>query len=385
MRPSLRKALGLAVLLVGPGVATPCHAQQPKARPADAPKDEGGRSEAIQKINEKFDQQHQDVEKQRLEALAKLASRQSGEEAEATYQHLFSRAIVDGRVEDAEPAASAYLKSQNGQPKTRVLAAFIATFAAASRDQHDQAVEVMQGFLKDSDTEKVDANLLYSLGESFLQRLVLDAKFDAARKACQLFIDGPFDKGVKAHFASQLNRLSMLGKPAPAIAGRDIDGEAVSLADLKGKVVLVEFWASWCPPCLAAIPRLNALHDRYRDQGFAILGVNVDAKREGANPEEVRSTVRSLLIEFLVPWRVVLNGQGGDDFADKYGVTEIPASVLIDQEGQVARVDLTGPALEQAIAKLLGVEPEPTTTEATNPAAAPTQPLPEGNAPRRKD
>ncbi len=387
MKLSPRKTLALAFLLVGPGIVTPGLAQQPKARPADAPQSKD-RFTSIKEIDKHFDQQHHDVEQRRLEAMAALAQSQSGEEAESTYQHLFSLAIVEGRVEDAEPAAESYLEGKNGQPKTRALAAFIDMFAAASRDEYDQAVEVMQSFLKGSNTEKIDPDVLYSLGESFLQRLILDGKFDTAKKACQLFTEGPFDKDVKAHFASRLERLNMLGKPAPAIAGRDIDGQPVSLAEMKGKVVLVEFWASWCPPCLSAIPRLNDLYERYHDKGFEILGVNVDAKREGSNPQEIRSTVRSLLIEFLVSWRVLIDSPGGEDLATKYGVTEIPATFLIDQDGKVARVELTDSALDQAVAKLLGVEAEATSSPSpagANPDAAPARPLPDQKLPQRKD
>ena len=77
---------------------------------------------------------------------------------------------------------------------------------------------------------------------------------------------------VKSHFGARMARLNLVGKLAPPIAGPDVDGRPVSLADYKGKVVLVDFWATWCPPCVASIPALNTLAQKYHDQGFVIVG-----------------------------------------------------------------------------------------------------------------
>lgn len=395
MRRTLREALGLAaILLVAPGIGSTCLAQESGAQEAEKGQPA---TETVQAINDRFDQRHQEVERQRLEALAELASQQSGEEAESTYRHLFSRAIIDGRVEGVEKAATTYLhkeRQEKGEPQTRAMAALIVTSAIASRDKPDEAIAILSDFLKESDSERMDSELLYSLGESFLQRLILDGKFDAARQTCQLFAEGPFDEDIKGHFQAVSKRLEMLGQAAPAIQARDIDGEAVNLADLKGRVVLIEFWASWCPPCLAAIPRLNALQDRYQDKGFTILGVNVDTKRPGTSPEVVQSQIRSLLVDYLVPWRVILNGEGDQDLTARYGVTEIPASFLIDQEGRVARVELNGPSVDQALAELLGdvaeAEAAPSPTPASGvqeQAQTATEPLPDSEtklpSPRR--
>ena len=80
-----------------------------------------------------------------------------------------------------------------------------------------------------------------------------------------------------------MDRLDLLNKPAPAIEGTDVEGKKVSLAGLKGKVVLIDFWATWCPPCVAAVPTLKRLEATYRDRGFAILGINLDARHEAAS------------------------------------------------------------------------------------------------------
>ena len=119
-----------------------------------------------------------------------------------------------------------------------------------------------------------------AVGEALLQRLIHDGRYDIARKLCDVACEEEAPAAVKDHFEDRMARIDLVGKPAPPIAGTDVDGKPVSLAELKGKVVLIDFWASWCPPCVAAIPTLKALSQKYQDRGFVILGVNVDAMHE---------------------------------------------------------------------------------------------------------
>ena len=145
-------------------------------------------------------------------------------------------------------------------------------------------------------------------------------------------------------------RLDLLGKPAPSIAGNDVDGKPVSLADLKGKVVLVDFWATWCPPCVASIPALDAMAKKYHDQGFVILGVNVDAMHEDVkDPQAALQVVRRFLVKHRVTWMNVLNGHGVGDFAAAYAVEQIPANFLVGRDGKIVAVEQSGEMLEQAV------------------------------------
>ena len=145
-------------------------------------------------------------------------------------------------------------------------------------------------------------------------------------------------------------RLNLLGKPAPAIVATDVDGKPVSLAELKGRIVLVDFWATWCPPCVASIPALSELARKYHDRGFVILGVNVDAMHEDVQEmKKALPTVRRFLVRHRVTWTDLLNGQGTADVAAAYGVEEIPANFLIGRDGKVVAVEQSGDALERAV------------------------------------
>jgi cytochrome c biogenesis protein CcmG/thiol:disulfide interchange protein DsbE len=126
-----------------------------------------------------------------------------------------------------------------------------------------------------------------------------------------------------------------------------IDGQGeVQLSHLRGQVVLLNFWATWCPPCRMEIPDLAAVHQRYQAQGFQVIGVAID--REG--PEVVRTFAR----EHQIPYPLVM----GDDglIAGYGGIRAVPTSFLIDRQGRLAKKYvglLTGPRLERDVTALL--------------------------------
>ncbi|MBI2687523.1 MAG: TlpA family protein disulfide reductase [Acidobacteria bacterium] len=128
---------------------------------------------------------------------------------------------------------------------------------------------------------------------------------------------------VRAAVKSESSR-----KPAPDFALKDADGKVVKLSDYKGKVVLLNFWATWCGPCKIEIPWFVEFEQSYRDKGFAVLGVAMD--------EEGWSAVKPFLAEHKVNYRMVI---GDDMTAQKYGgVDSLPTSFVIDREGRTAAV-----------------------------------------------
>ena len=115
------------------------------------------------------------------------------------------------------------------------------------------------------------------------------------------------------------------GLPAPDFVLNDLDGRPVRLSDLRGKVVLIEFWATWCPPCTMAIPELNALQRKYMDRDFLILSISTD--------EDI-STVRSYVEENEVLFPVLFDDKNVNS---SYGVYNIPTVVIIDENGIVLK------------------------------------------------
>ena len=151
-----------------------------------------------------------------------------------------------------------------------------------------------------------------------------------------------------------MDRLKLLGKQAPTISGVDVDGKAVSLAGLKGKVVLINFWATWCPPCVAEIPGLNALAEKFHDRGFEVIGINVDAMHEDVkDTKNALTAVRRFLVSQNIAWTNLLNRTGADDLTKAYGVEDIPANFLIGRDGKVTALELSGDGLERSVSQVL--------------------------------
>ncbi len=106
----------------------------------------------------------------------------------------------------------------------------------------------------------------------------------------------------------------------------DIDGSIISLKESKGKVVLLEFWATWCSPCVDAIPFLNSLYDNYRDKGLTVLAINLDG-------DNGVGRVKDFAKEYDIKYPILFS----DDLTGKlYGVSNIPVTFIIDREHKVA-------------------------------------------------
>ena len=139
------------------------------------------------------------------------------------------------------------------------------------------------------------------------------------------------------------------GARAPEIGLRDTQGNPVRLSQLRGKVVLVDFWASWCEPCKEEIPVLNRLHREYGDYGLVIVGVNID------NDE---GNMRRFLRRTPIDFRVVHDGN--HRVADRYSPPRMPSSFLIDQRGVVRYVHegfraADARVIERKVKELLGL------------------------------
>ena len=227
------------------------------------------------------------------------------------------------------------------------LATLVRMIATADAGKNEEAIASLRGLLKvpaelkgKEPAAEVEAKL--AVVEAYVRRLIRRGRYDRARELCSMICEEDTAPDVlKDHFEGRMDRLDLLNKPAPTIEGTDVEGKKVSLAGLKGKVVLVDFWATWCPPCVASIPTLKRLEATYRDRGFAILGINLDARHEAAG--EVGKSlplVRKFLAEHEAAWTNLLDAEGAGDFARAYGVEEIPANFLVGRDGKIVALEL---------------------------------------------
>jgi len=165
---------------------------------------------------------------------------------------------------------------------------------------------------------------------------------DALAKLEKNYAQEPLTEELKKRL-SQTRPLEV-GGLAPDIALENPDGEIVKLSSLRGKVVLIDFWASWCRPCRAENPNVKRVYEKYKDRGFAIYGVSLDRKKE---------QWKGAIAQDGLTWEHVSDLKGWQSSAAQlYKVSSIPKTFLLDQKGRVIAMDLRGPALENKLAEI---------------------------------
>lgn len=143
---------------------------------------------------------------------------------------------------------------------------------------------------------------------------------------------------------ARLDNLIPVGSEAPDFTQPTPDGKTMSLSSLRGNVVLIDFWASWCKPCRMENPNVKRVYEQYRGKGFEILGVSLD--RDKAQWTQA-------IAQDGLPWKHVSDlAFWNNAAAQQYGVSSIPYTVLVDKEGKVLGKNLRGPALEEKLAEV---------------------------------
>ena len=142
-----------------------------------------------------------------------------------------------------------------------------------------------------------------------------------------------------------------------------MDGKEIKLQDLAGKVVLVDFWATWCGRCIRKMPGIVKAHQKFAEDGLVVIGVSLD-KEPGQEPGgalvepdpkgETVAKIRSTMKKLGMAWPVIYEGGGwGTRLAKENGIRRIPATFLIDRKGKVRYSYLSDDKLEQRIGELL--------------------------------
>jgi thiol-disulfide isomerase/thioredoxin len=145
--------------------------------------------------------------------------------------------------------------------------------------------------------------------------------------------------------AQRVNAALVPGKQFPPFEVKDINGNPLSIASSKGKVILIDFWATWCGPCVAKLPKLVAIYDKYHNKGFDIIGISLDREK---------AAMTSFIKRRKMTWPQYFDGKMWDNkLARQYGISAIPAAFLVDSSGKILARDVTADELEEMLPKLL--------------------------------
>lgn len=138
----------------------------------------------------------------------------------------------------------------------------------------------------------------------------------------------------------------MIGAVAPDFEQNTPDGKPMKLSDLRGKVVLVDFWASWCGPCRRENPHVVKLYDKYKSKGFEVLGVSLDRKKDSWEKAIAKDKLTWSHVSDLKGWK--------NQVAKQYSVTSVPHTILLDKEGRILARNLRGADLDAKLKELFG-------------------------------
>ncbi|MEI7781851.1 MAG: TlpA disulfide reductase family protein [Planctomycetota bacterium] len=153
-------------------------------------------------------------------------------------------------------------------------------------------------------------------------------------------------RSMAESFAGTMRRLSLPGHPME-IKGTLLSGKPFDQASLAGKVVLVDFWATWCGPCVAEIPNVLEQYEKYHDKGFEVVGVSLD---------EDRDALEKFVGEQKIPWPILYEKPAGEGWrhplSTYYGISGIPTVILIGRDGNVITLNARGEKLGEQLDKL---------------------------------
>lgn len=348
MRGRIVATAGLLTVLGAWGVA-----QDPvPATPAAGP------VETLLDVDRPFDERlravNREVQAARLDAYkAYLAAHPQASDADVCRRRIFQMCAGLGRDAEAVEWCDKYLA--DGTERGGRLEAFLhkATCLGRTTGGEETALGALEAAYSEFHTVQEQTVVQLIFGTILPQHVELAARACKSDRALALLgrveqdYEGAQGVGqVLGQFRQQLEVFTnAYTNGLRGIQFTAIDGTAVDLATMRGKVVLVDFWATWCGPCMQEMPGVLQLYREKHGSGFEVIGISLDQQR---------ASLDQALSRLAIPWPQYFDGKGWEnEISVANGIRSIPATYLIDKEGNLKHVGLRGDALRQAVERLL--------------------------------
>lgn len=291
------------------------------------------------------------LEAQTKETFEKIAAyvraNPDAADGDRAYRWLFSTAISSGLESEAIDLAEGYLKRDDPDPTTAGAAQRVRMFGLARSGKTEEAAQMYSAQLKFARFQSGGPLIEMGLDLATAMRMAGDL---AAARAIYDAVSQKFflDTNVRERCRNKSEKLDLINADAPALTGKDIQGEPIDLSSLNGQVVLIDFWATNCPPCLEEFPNIKALYREFHEDGFEIVGVSLDGDA---------SLVESFTGRMKMPWRQIVDESTVERLRKAWHVRTIPSLYLVGRDGKVHQCDVKGRDLRSTIEKLVKAAP----------------------------